>query len=263
MQREQGEGSRGAPRPERSPPRPVPTCTQEARSSARPSAAARGARLGRPAPRMPPAPAAAAAPRRRRRRLRGARRAHRPRTGGRSRHGRWGSRPQRAGGRRAWAAGGAARSAPPPLPSRGLRSPSVRLGSADTQQVGAGVTASLPIRRRGRRLHINEGDGPAPRPAGGASAAPAAALKGRRAALAPPCPDRSGVRQQGDERCGRHPRARSSAGGGRAPACCCVWGGQLAHGAGGIATGCYGGGGYRVGAPLLVRGQAVCAPTLL
>lgn len=183
------------------PPRPVPTCTQEARSSARPSAAARGARLGRPAPRMPPAPAAAP-----RRRLRGARRAHRPRTGGRSRHGRWGSRPQRAGGRRAWAAGGAARSAPPPLPCRGLRSPSVRLGSADTQQVGAGVTASLPIRRRGRRLHINEGDGPAPRPAGGASAAPAAALKGRRAALAPPCPARSGVRQrqvvQGDERCG-------------------------------------------------------------
>lgn len=136
-------------------------------------------------------------------RLRGARRAHhRPRTGGRSRHGRRGSRPQRAGGRRAWAAGGAARCAPPPpppppLPSRGLRSPSVRLGSADTQQVGAGVTASLPIRRRCRRLHINEGDGPAPRPAGGASAAPAAALKGRREAAAPalalsclalPCP---------------------------------------------------------------------------
>lgn len=146
---------------------------------------------------MPPAPTAAP-----RRRLRGARRAHRPRTGGRSRHGRWGSRPQRAGGRRAWAAGGAARSAPPPLPSRGLRSPSVRLGSADTQQVGAGVTASLPIRRRGRRLHINEGDGPAPRPAGGASAAPAAALKGRRAALAPPCLGYRGVCQQGDERCG-------------------------------------------------------------
>lgn len=209
MEREQGEGSRGAPRPERSPPRPVPTCTQEARSSARPSAAARGTRLGQPAPRMPPAPAAAP-----RRRLRGARRAHRPRTGGRSRHGRRGSRPQRAGGRRAWAAGGAARSAPPPLPSRGLRSPSVRLGSADTQQVGAGVTASLPIRRRGRRLHINEGDGPAPRPAGGASAAPAAALKGRRAALAPPCADRSGVCQvlQGDERCGTPAGWRNSHG---------------------------------------------------
>lgn len=190
------------------PPRPVPTCTQEARSSARPSAAARGARLGRPAPRMPPAPAAAP-----RRRLRGARRAHRPRTGGRSRHGRWRSRPQRAGGRRAWAAGGAARSAPPPLPCRGLRSPSVRLGSADTQQVGAGVTASLPIRRR---LHINEGDGPAPRPAGGASAAPAAALKGRRAALAPPCPTRSGVRQrqvvQGMRDAG-HPRRSARVGG--------------------------------------------------